>query len=623
MPSLPLRSSLKRKIMLVVALGMLLMFAALGISSWLAMDEATDRVLQERLVLAQTTAGYLDHELQQDLARLENVSFAPGLDIAGGNLDPARAVLRDLYFSSIFKDGVLLVDSTGAVLCSEPDTASDANLYSYSHVALALKTGKPVISDVFSSQVDGTKMVAAVVPFRDRNGKLSGAVVGQVDLVNSAFADIIQPVTFGRGGYVEIVDGQGTVLASTQPERVLQSSDHSGVLATLIKNREGAVRTCHSCHESAPQLKEKEVMAFTPLATVSWGVAVRQSESEALAPARNLRNRFIGFSSGLLAVALVLAWGLGRSLSRPLEVLNASAERISKGDLSAPIPDLGDDEIGRLGRSFDTMRVELKKSLEKTQQWNRELEEEVKRRTRQLQESYQEIQRKEADRGELLHKVINAQEEERKRIARELHDDTSQALAALLMALDDASKSGKTEPLPMDSMKNMAAKALDGVHQMIFDLRPAVLDDLGLVSALRWYAESRLAGTGIKPRLEVSGGEPRLPTRVETALFRVIQEAISNVAKHSKADNVIISLEFTKESIRVEVEDDGEGFDLNDVSRPGDARGLGLMGMRERISLLEGKFDIESEPGGGTVISIELPLPQGGENGQDTSVDRR
>ena len=147
------------------------------------------------------------------------------------------------------------------------------------------------------------------------------------------------------------------------------------------------------------------------------------------------------------------------------------------------------------------------------------------------------------------------------------------------------------------------------IRQAILDLRPSALDDLGLASAVRWHAEENLRPLGVKVRLEISGDEGPTTATAATAIFRIVQEAVSNIAKHSQAKNVKITLEFSKSEVRVLVDDDGRGFDPDGLKQPQDSgRGLGLLGMRERAELFGGTVEIESSPGQGTRIRVRVPI---------------
>jgi two-component system sensor histidine kinase UhpB len=214
---------------------------------------------------------------------------------------------------------------------------------------------------------------------------------------------------------------------------------------------------------------------------------------------------------------------------------------------------------------------------------------------------------------ELATRVLQAQEEERKRIARELHDETAQALSTLLVTLD------VLEPhIPPDAavlqdgfgrVRSLARRTLDETRALSHDLRPTILDDVGLISALQWFAAEyeRTYGSRVVVQAEPET-ERRLPPEVELVLFRIAQEALTNCGKHAQATRVDVSLRFAGGTAQLVIEDNGKGFDPQQVPGPTRQGRLGLYGMHERIGLLGGTLTVDAFPGRGTRISAEIPL---------------
>ena len=225
---------------------------------------------------------------------------------------------------------------------------------------------------------------------------------------------------------------------------------------------------------------------------------------------------------------------------------------------------------------------------------------------------YEELRQTEMLRRQLMERGIDLQEEERRRIARELHDQTSQRLTSILMTLGVL---GKAESLPrvrahVQELRDTAVQTLEEVHNLALELRPRLLDDLGLLAALRHYLGEFRDRFKMPIDLQVVGlGDERLPPRVETALYRIAQEALTNIARHAQAHSVGVLLEHRGSSVVLIVEDDGRGFDVTEVMGSHVHEGnLGLYGMRERASLLGGTLTIESTPGAGTSVFAEIPL---------------
>ncbi|MCS7259241.1 MAG: sensor histidine kinase [Anaerolineae bacterium] len=298
-----------------------------------------------------------------------------------------------------------------------------------------------------------------------------------------------------------------------------------------------------------------------------------------------------------------------------------------------PSPELRD--LPHVAAYAERMRARLESSREDRHLWEEVIEEIVEERTSELVALYEQLRRKDELSKRLLGKVLTAQEQERARLARELHDEIGQALTAIIMtttvvenSLPPEFASGREK---LANVRNIASQALNDLRGLIFDLRPEVLDDLGLALALRAQTKKHLEPLGIQVELRASGLRDNLPHEVETAVFRVVQEAITNIARHSRATQASISLTKQEGRLLVRVRDNGQGFDLTQVMN-GPRQAWGLLGMEERVTLLGGKFYISTRPGAGTLLLAEIPLDgdwksmptkDGGQrHEQNTRVDR-
>lgn len=211
------------------------------------------------------------------------------------------------------------------------------------------------------------------------------------------------------------------------------------------------------------------------------------------------------------------------------------------------------------------------------------------------------------DKRALSVKIIEAQEEERKRIAREIHDGPAQAMANVLLKSELCekliTKDIEQAKIELKNLKNIVQQSLKEVRKIIYDLRPSALDDLGLIPALSRYIKNFSEETGIFVDFSVLSDYKRLSPEIEITCFRVVQEALTNIKKHSKAKNASVKFEFGMRFISIIIKDDGIGFDKENIGQ-----GYGLMGMRERIEILNGKFEISSFKNNGTQIYISIPV---------------
>lgn len=204
-----------------------------------------------------------------------------------------------------------------------------------------------------------------------------------------------------------------------------------------------------------------------------------------------------------------------------------------------------------------------------------------------------------------LRRVVQAQELERRRLARELHDETGQALTSILLGLKPLEEALADHPARagLAELREQVVSALQDVRRLAVELRPSVLDDFGVVAALERLAETFGEQTGIRVDFHSALGEARLPSDVETALYRVVQESLTNIAKHANAHNVSVSVARRDNAVAATIEDDGAGFDPRSVREDG----IGLIGMRERLALIDGRLHVESRRGVGTTIVAEVP----------------
>ncbi len=296
----------------------------------------------------------------------------------------------------------------------------------------------------------------------------------------------------------------------------------------------------------------------------------------------------------LIVTAIVSIIGIGAAsfltvvLTRPITDLVRFTNALGKGDFEQRAKIWAEDEIGKLSSAFNIMIQKLKSFKN-------------------------ELESKEEMTSQLLKKVISAQEEERKRIARELHDQTSQSLTSLMIGLKML-KSCKTldeVARQSDDLRELTSKTLEEVHGLAIQLRPTILDDIGLNIALQKYISDYSVKFNINVDYHSIGFDSiRFPSEIETTIYRVVQEAFSNILKHSKAKNASLILENRGNLLKVIIEDNGKGFDVKKVMSSDIDGKLGLFGMQERINLINGDITIESTPGTGTNIYITVPIDE-------------
>ncbi|HEU5287260.1 MAG TPA: sensor histidine kinase [Candidatus Limnocylindria bacterium] len=604
------RIGIQTRIMVYVTVGLAVMFGGFAYLGFRAVGDATELVYDERLSTAYTTAATVERDFAH-VAKDIDEALAP-IDLRTPG-EPAAASLRVLThlaatdpFTFFRITGIWILTAAGdAVTVGEPAIVAREQILMVRSAANELRGAPYHVIPAVGRPSTGTAFGTIVVPVGGSASLPSMLVAIHATSVNSladytplaaSRADASTPVAQrGPGTYhLEVLDPYGmAVLGIGADERPGEVSRHMPVVGDIMAKRDAAV----IMHEPARgQSFPAHAMAVVPLGASRFYLILEQPRDVALSLPIDL-GRSVGFASvlGFLA-ALLVAWVTTRHVTRPTEELTVAAQRMARGDLESPIRVRAQDEVGRLAENLDAMRRQLRDAYRQISEANERLEGQVAERTARL--------------SVVLGKVISAQEEERRRLARELHDETAQTMGALAIALDRA-RHGMGDASPdaiaqLQEAQTIVKRLLEDTRRLILDLRPMALEDLGLVPAIRWYAESHLQDKGVGTTIELDRPAVRLAPHLEVALFRIAQEAINNIARHADAASATIHLDFSDAAVRIAVADDGHGFDVDRALASSDS--VGLIGLQERARLLSGRMDINSQAGRGTQVTVELPI---------------
>lgn len=472
-----------------------------------------------------------------------------------------------------FDGGLAMLNAQGDIMTASPSPdvwAARAELWR-SWLEKLRQRKSPICSAPVNDPVGGQRALLIGVPAAD-----GGALVGLASFAHLGLPDLINNLGTGQRGVTFLVDDRGEIIYHPDAAQEGQDiSDHSGI-PQLVQGKQGAA--FH--HESDG---EEVVIGYAPVSPAEWGLVVQEPWADAVAPLMRVSEwtPIILLLTSVIAL-LVIFFGV-RYIIRPLQELDRRAARVAWGDFSAvqqPVGGVG--EIETLRRTLNQMAGQV--------------------------ESYRAALR------DYLASVTLAQEEERKRLARELHDDTTQTLIALTHRLEMCEKAiGDPARLAgrLGEVRELITGALESVRRVIHDLRPIYLEDMGLLSALDMLASDVSQSTDAPPvKLDVAGTPRRLPADLELAVYRIVQEALANVVRHAGATTAQMRVEFGDEGLTLTVEDNGVGFAVPDTPHPLARDGhFGLMGMRERALRLGGHLSLRSQPGEGTTVVVYLPYP--------------
>jgi signal transduction histidine kinase len=405
------------------------------------------------------------------------------------------------------------------------------------------------------------------------------AIVHQLDNARETFPDILYIVVWGWDRQIIASTFKKGFSSDSLPESLLPCPPECGI--QTFESPEGTVLDARSpiLDGTAGVIEvgyndrsiARELETFT--STVLWGLVV-----------------CVAIGTGLALLLTII-------LTRPIHRLVEAANRIREGKFETRADIYSNDEIGRLALAFNQM-------------------------AEALNQYQQEVKAKEKARVSLLERTVQAQEDERKSISRELHDHLGQSLLAILLQVQSGRNHSKFPDSLSENVEKSIRQAIDEVHRLAWGMRPSILDDYGLDSALGRHIQeiSKHSGLEIDYSFTSPPGLERLPSRIEVPLFRIAQEAITNVQRHSGASHASVVVLRQLHDITLLVEDNGKGFDPTMIGKKDD-KCLGLIGMRERVTLLGGSVVIESVPGEGTTIRAKIPLD--GDSNAYTNTDSR
>jgi len=579
--SLRLRG-LKAQIVLWTVLPVTLVLIGVAFTGVYSHEQAMRVLVDERnRALAIATAAQVRELLDAQASALVTVAAEEAL--RHGDRSAQSTLLASVgSLNGLFMDSVALLDETGQTLAAGKQALG---WMQDEHTALALtreviaRHSVSVTTILGSTPRENSLLMGVPVHLSSGSGIARGVLAGPVSMDGMTLGALLSQSLASERAVVYLVDGSGQVLAHSPSERQGQEltlDGHTGLPVSLRDAGPGATL----CVSPAG---ERMTLAYAPVTfeAVDWRVIVQQPWDEVIGPVLRY-SQFMPLVALLAAVVSLLSLYYGvQAIARPLRALGQRAERIAWGDFDATSTPVGGvEEIEDLRRTLDTM---------------------AKR-----------IQRYQTTMHSYVGAITRGQEEERKRLARELHDDTTQSLIVLGQRVEVAQKLLPHEPglaaEHLTSVKTMLAQTLDGIRRLSRDLRPAYLEDLGFIPAVEVLAHKADGEGRVSVQFTTSGRVRRLPPDLEMACYRIVQEALSNVIQHANATHAWLEVRFEDRHLVLSVRDDGDGFEDLDLPDALAAQGhFGLVGVRERAILHAGQLTVHSAPGTGTHLLVRLP----------------
>ena len=580
----------------MVGLILLVLLPSLGLSAVLVVLSAQ----HEQDVMASTvrqradlTASAIDLLLSAVRARLFAVAGA-GISSSGGLAQLYQRASQAFDHPHLM---LVLTDPSGQKIFNTTAPYGDSlpTDADQSAVQRVVRTGMPFISDLAISGVTGQPVVTVNVPVMQA-GRVTYVLSANVlPLLRGLIARLDLPTDW----LCMISDREGYTIARTRAgDRFVGQVSHPGFLKRVRATEEGWFSGVS--RDGVPSY-----VGFSHAQLAGWVVAFAIPANTLLEPIRHSTRMLVLAGLCILSIALLAAIIIARRISQPIMRLVEEAQAVGRGAPAGLVPTglrETDAVAHSLYQSSDRLlrhaaeRDEAMSSLRDSEQRFRALA--------------KELAHANTERLHLLRGTVQAQEAERARVARELHDSLGQYVTALRLGLKAIETHCSPEPKAREQL--MAMSTLTGevgreLNRLAWELRPTALDDLGLETAIRQLVDDWAERSGLQFDLHMVLGGKRLPQDVETTLYRVLQEAITNAVKHAEGERVAVVLEASPSEVRLIVEDDGKGMPEGHAAARRGKR-LGMVGMRERLALVKGDLQVESTPGNGTTLFARIPL---------------
>jgi len=552
----------------VIILPLTILLVAISLASFSIHQNAMRSVVGERDERsARSAASVIESEVNHQLFAIRSLAL---LASTNPQENPGTILTSSESLMGVFDYGTAFFQPDGTPLAATGDQSFWLTLSNTAELGSVLDPAKTnAISTVFISPANGKPVVLVSSRMEGDNRTAVGAFSPEA-LILRTLQDI-----YPAGGEtaVYVIDPTFRVLYHTGPA-TLESApqSHPGV-AEAFNGQSGTTYMKVG--------RDEHVVAYSPITTVGWAIVTEESWQLVSNPTLSTSQMIPLILVPALLLAMLALWFGANQIVRPLQKLESKAGKLAWGDFQEI-----EKPVGGIAEI-------------------RDLQDELVHMARQLQAAQKSLH-------SYIGAITQGQEAERLRLARELHDDTIQSLIALKQRVQLARMPRKKgAPVPeLEELEGLIEQTIDDLRRTTRALRPIYLEDLGLVAALDMLVHETGQSSGLPVDFNSSGTERRLPTEVELALYRMVQEALNNAVHHAQAQHITVRMEFNSQAVRLEITDDGKGFEIPKTPAEFTPEGhFGLLGLYERAELIGAHLKISSSPGKGTHLNIELPFP--------------